>query len=170
MNTGQIRRLLNSKPTVKQIFKGVFALDKIPSKITDLPSCLVVNFDKSFQPGSHWVALYISNLTTEYFDSYGSQPTHDSILKLLKDNYLYNAEKLQNPITTVCGQYCIFFLWKKSCGWSMEKILDVFSDDTFENDFLVNDIIETYFKVDLQIIDSDLIEQICKPFKHGSHK
>lgn len=155
MNTNQITKLLKSKDIIRPYFKGVFAIDTIPKKIDTLPTSIVINLDTSKKPGSHWVVVYLSEYgKNEYFDSYGFKPIHYRILKLLGDNYLYNASQLQSFITTVCGQYCIFYIWKKCNNWSMEKIINFFSNNCFQNDYLVNEIIETYFDVNLNTIDA----------------
>jgi hypothetical protein len=45
-----------------------------PSTLTKT-SIIVINLDKHYTLGSHWVAFYFSdNLYTEYFDSYGLPP------------------------------------------------------------------------------------------------
>lgn len=59
MNTLEIWNTLASNKYTKNYFKGVYPLDCIPKIIKDKPALLVVNLDKSNQPGSHWVAIYL---------------------------------------------------------------------------------------------------------------
>ena len=51
-------------------FRGVFMRDTLPAKIQD-KECGVVNFNKSSEPGSHWVAYYKDGDKRLYFDSFG---------------------------------------------------------------------------------------------------
>lgn len=45
------------------IFKGVFASDRLPSKFT-LPAAFVINLSTHNSRGTHWVALYIKKTDT----------------------------------------------------------------------------------------------------------
>ena len=51
-------------------FRGVFMPDNLPSK-PNLNECGIVNFNKSSEPGSHWVAYYQIGDERKYFDSFG---------------------------------------------------------------------------------------------------
>ena len=54
-------------------FRGAFLLDTLPRK-PNKKECGIVNFDKSGDPCTHWVALYKNGKTKIYFYSYGVQP------------------------------------------------------------------------------------------------
>jgi hypothetical protein len=168
MNTLQLDRLLKSKREIDKNFKGVYAIDTFPSKWnhSELPASFVINLDKQHQPGSHWVSVYLSTTNiNEYFDSYGLRPKDKAIKSLLGPNYIYNASQLQSFLSTVCGQYSVFYIWKKSCGWTLQDIVNKFSDDCLANDIIVNTIIERHFDVDLSVFDSSFINtQIAKKY------
>jgi len=67
MNTTQIDKVLTKHV---KYFEGVYPKDLLPSTLIK-PSKIVVNFYKHYMPGSHWVALCISDSGyAEYFDSY----------------------------------------------------------------------------------------------------
>ena len=42
-------------------FIGVFPRDQIPHNITKYPACYIANSDTSKSPGTHWLAIYISD-------------------------------------------------------------------------------------------------------------
>jgi len=113
MNTRQIDSILRSDPYAESVFRGVFARDKSPQKV-GWPAALVWNLDTSKSPGSHWVALYINpHGRGYYFDSYGLPPLYKKFENLLNRNCLwwnFNRATLQAPFSTVCGQYCVYFL------------------------------------------------------------
>lgn len=159
MNNTTITRLLHTHRQTRELFKGVYASDQIPvSKPQYKTACYVLNLDPIRLPGSHWVAVYLNPLgINEYFDSYGLKPSLQSILKLLGPIYRFNAEQIQSPLTTVCGQYCIFYVWNKSLGIDMESMISIFSNDYPSNDSLVNRLIEHEFNVDLDIIEPEFI-------------
>jgi hypothetical protein len=122
MDGSQITRILRSDPCTQSIFRGVFACDMLPKGKFTYPSAFVCNTDPHSKPGQHWVAIYLDNDGCgEYFDSYGLAPD-DDILPIYTQKYLktflqkhttswtYNTTSLQNPVTAVCGQYCVFYL------------------------------------------------------------
>jgi hypothetical protein len=68
MNTTQIYKVLSEHV---KYFQGVYPKDRLPSTLIE-PSIIVVNLDKHYMPGSHWVAVCISDSRyAKYFDSYG---------------------------------------------------------------------------------------------------
>ena len=51
-------------------FRGVFMRDSLP-QTPNTNECGIVNFNKSSEPGSHWVAYYKAGDRRIYFDSFG---------------------------------------------------------------------------------------------------
>ena len=123
-------------------FKGVYAIDEIsqiPIQGTTNKMGVILNLDKSSQPGSHWVALYIDadgDKSVEYYDSYGEDPP-ESLLRDIKsvvdkinpDTYLkfkINKIKQQSDSSDTCGIHSMKFLidrfsgkpFKECSGWS----------------------------------------------------
>lgn len=139
MNTLEIYKALSSQKCTKKIFRGVFALDKIPLKIMPRPSLLIINTDKSNKPGQHWIAIHIpSRGYAEYFDSYGRPPMQNEFKTFLKRNtkkYRYNRIQLQSPTSDYCGMYACMFLLYKCCGKSLLNFTNNFaSHDLWTND------------------------------------
>ena len=50
-------------------FDGIYLGDNIPDKIKD--GTYVTNLDEYADIGTHWIALYLSDSTKTYFDSFG---------------------------------------------------------------------------------------------------
>ena len=97
-------------------YLGVFAIDQIPITLTHYPCAYVANTDPISKPGQHWTAFYhLSPTELEFFDSYGSPP-HEYEFPVPPNltSLLYNSYPLQSPHSTVCGQYCIFYLIQRS--------------------------------------------------------
>lgn len=115
-------------------FLGVFPIDLIPSfNNIKFPACLVANTDPSTKPGTHWVAIYLESPNKiEFFDSYG---LHPSVYGFSFSVVKYNQSQLQSFTSNVCGQYCIYYLFKRSrcsCIFSKE-----FSTNSDNNDILI---------------------------------
>jgi len=100
-------------------FRGVFMRDNLPKKSEQKnKECGIVNFNKSNEPGTHWVCYFKNGKTKIYFDSFG-QITLDEIQKYLKTKNEYENEKgviqrntdiVQRINTHVCGHLCLFVL------------------------------------------------------------
>jgi len=83
MNTVQIHKVLTKHINY---FQGVYPLDLLPSTLIK-PAIIVINLAKHYMPGSHWVAVCISDSGYgEYFDSYGLRPFKLEIIAYLQRN------------------------------------------------------------------------------------
>ena len=54
MNTNEIDQILRRDKRVGGIFIGVFASDRLPTRVPR-PAALVVNLDPAHKPGIHWI-------------------------------------------------------------------------------------------------------------------
>jgi hypothetical protein len=164
MDTRQILKIL--KQTIDCL--GVFPSDKLPKNYRQ-PSGMVINIDPSKKPGSHWVAVFISaEGNAEYFDSYGLKPAVPAIKKFLQKfkHCQYSKKQVQDYISSVCGQYCIYFLVKRWQNVSMTEILDQFSENLEENDQLVTYWVNDTFDIDTDTYDIEyIVNQICTALK-----
>lgn len=59
--------------------------------------------------------MYLDQKVSFYFDSFGNSPPKE-ICNFLdrnsKNKWLYNKNKYQGDLSTLCGYYCIIFLLK----------------------------------------------------------
>ena len=127
MNTRQVRTQLQRLP-VRHV--GVYASDRLPADTTLPPStALVVNTDPHNERGEHWVAFYVDTdgRRMEFFDSFGRPPHQPAFQSFLKRNhrlpYVYNRRGLQGPDTSVCGHYCLGYLYCRSHGLTMQDFV-----------------------------------------------
>lgn len=79
---------------------------------------MIVNMDPSHLPGTHWLAVYISGNRRkpgEVFDSYGRVPplTLQRWLNKYCTTWTFNKRFLQDPLSPLCGAYCIYVLNKR---------------------------------------------------------
>ena len=129
MNAVQIRTVLDAIIAQKLCtFLGVFPRNLVPSTpaITKLPACYVANSDDEHQPGQHWLAIFIDNeKNLEFFDSYAQPPAVYGLHKI--GVCTSNKTLLQSLDSTVCGHYCIYYLYNRSLGHSLHAIVSIFS-------------------------------------------
>lgn len=176
MNTEEIEKLLKANVITRKCFRGVFPSDKIPKKRTinfqgvEMNS-FVFNLDPSYKGGSHWVALVLKkNGKSIYFDSYGLPAQLQKIKDLIgNDDCTYNKQQLQYPLTTVCGQWCIFFLLYASAYIPMQEMYTIFSSKkTLINDHKVNFYINKLFKTKHKVIEKKFLKaQMCRSLKEN---
>ena len=121
-----------------QQFTDVYSVDKID--ISTLQErvgrgeavCCVVNTATSREPeGEHWVAIYMTKPLCSYFDPLSFPPLQRPLLQIchLSDSFEWNdilIQDIENPKSTACGYFCIFFLLMKSNGLSMNNIVETY--------------------------------------------
>ena len=109
------RRRFVSTITNNTQYLGVFSADNMPLDHLSNQSktvYFIVNSDPSYSPGTHWLAcVKAPGSILEFFDSYGNPPSfyHFSFPSNLR--ILHNQDPLQSVYSSVCGQYCIYFLY-----------------------------------------------------------
>lgn len=115
---------------------------------------LVVNtaLDPNKTEGEHWVGLYAdkSKPDFDYFDSLGAPPTKQvfySFFNRQQRAWAANIQPLQDPLSSVCGYYCLFFLFMRCRGHSMKDITLTFSDDFAQNDTMVQNYIHEHYSL-----------------------
>ena len=108
-------------------FLGIFPKDYFPTRITEYPSCLVANTDISSSQGLHWVVFYFhSAYRYEFFDSLGTVPL-DYQFPIINSSFVYSKYSIQSSDSSICGHYCLVFLYLKLRGKSFRSIIHSFS-------------------------------------------
>lgn len=146
MDTKEIQICLKKINPAMQF--NVFPANRIPVRVS-LPFFLVSNLDPDTKPGSHWVAIHIDkNGMGEYFDSFGRKPTKhlEAFLNVNTKKWFYNNEVIQNYFSSLCGMYCLIFLYLRNKGIRMSNFVEMFSKDTVTNDVMIYYYFKTFFK------------------------
>ena len=112
----KINEILSCTPQ----FVGCFAENELSRlTITSFPCSLIVNLDHETLPGSHWVALFITQQTIEIWDTLGFRILDwpripCTLLKFLHRQLLSRrviiSKRIQSSDSVLCGFYCIFFV------------------------------------------------------------
>ncbi len=95
-------------------------IDELPEEI-ELPAGFVMNTDKSDQPGTHWVSVFITPDSLEYYDSSGHGPDKHVI-----EQFKRLVERLQLPtlvkmkINKIAAQRAS----SNNCGYFAIRFLD----------------------------------------------
>ena len=99
-------------------FRGVFLLDTLPRK-PNKKKCGTINFDKSGDSGTHWVAWYKNGKTKIYFDSYGVQPPLE-VIHYLGSPIHYNTDQFNQRGKYFAVIYVYTFLKNLARGISFK--------------------------------------------------
>lgn len=141
------------------MLRDVFASDQLPNFISR-PCAIVANTDPSNKPGQHWCAFYIDkNGYGFYFNSFGLPPTgyHLKFIQKNSKSWRYNSTILQDFNSTVCGHYCLVYLYLKINDVSTRSFLSLFDSNLINNDSCIRLLYDCYFeKINLLTLAFDL--------------
>lgn len=140
MDGQQLKNIISRDRCLQERFRGIFARDRVPKCL--IPGFFIWNNDLYTGTGEHWLAVFVSDAyKVEFFDSFG-QPYQFYGWNILGD-VKYNKKSLQSPDSDVCGMYCIYFLYFRCRGLSMERIVADFSSNARHNDEYVRQFMNT---------------------------
>lgn len=168
MESVKIAQMCKSDPSINPIFCGVLPSDCLP-RLSVRPAAYICNTDPKHKPGTHWVSIYIDHEGRgDYFDSYGRPPL-EIFKRFMNDNCIewnYSGKRLQAPLTSVCGQYCICFLNRRCRDYMLQNILSMFSSNLFENDEMVVNFVNECYDANTKMIEVEfIVNQISKTLK-----
>ena len=162
MNTHQLQECMRQDPYMRDTCVGCFPLDQLPKNPGRQPFGLVANTEPSNKPGEHWVAVWVDGRGRgEYFDSYGRPPKLE-LQRHIKNwapngwHQVIDGDPIQELLSTVCGQHCLWFLYRRARGRE-------YTQPASDHD--VQDFVERKFALDMPVYDVPmLVMQICKEF------
>ena len=123
LHAGEIDCLV-SRLLVGVCWLGVCALDELPDFSREIrPWCLILNTHPKNQPGTHWLALYAPIAGgIEFFDLFGLSPRIYSLDFL---DPLHLSFSLKSPSSSVCGHYCIVYIYLRSRNNLLSDIVNL---------------------------------------------
>ena len=148
MDAEQVERLLSEDSYTKSIVVGVLAKDCLPKTgIVRYPAAFVCNTQASDKLGQHRICMFFTNDGRgEYFDSYGLPPRQGEFVYFLENNsvtWSSNEKTLQNPLSNVCGQFCVMYLLHRCRGLTAKTIVNGFGNVLVNNDCRVFDFVNS---------------------------
>jgi hypothetical protein len=149
MDSLQIEKASRKDRICNDIFVGVFAADTISEK--EYSGAFIVNTDTSNESGQHWVAFYCEEFgKLEGFDSFGKYPgVYSKYIKdwIGDDFHILNSSILQSQNSTLCGNYCLYYILLRCHGFSYEDTISIFCGDCKTRDLFICRFINKYFKL-----------------------
>ena len=114
MNESEVNSLINSIPSIKRFYRGIFTLTRLPHKLLENEFCIVYRETEENNCG-HWFSLYRTDKTTvEVFDSLVLPRKHSSSIgRQLKCSIIKNTSKLQSSTSVQCGLFCVYYIYHR---------------------------------------------------------
>ena len=169
MNAFELAQVPTIDPFTKESFAGVYVCNQLSSiKINEYLKSFVVNIDPIEFPRTHWIEIYFNEqMKREFFDSYGKHPIHYNkhFLDFMNINAVeweHNKIQLQSAFSSVCGQYCIYFLYHRCMKRSMSSIVNSFVNDKLRNDQLVYDFVRRKYRKIHPSLKQDIVTQMSR--------
>ena len=128
MNTKQIWQALSQNEITYEYFNGVFPKDSL-SYIKDKPKLIICNTDPSYKSGEHWIAFFFDESDgVDFFDSLGRKMDYYgndfvNFASQFASKYNWSTVRTQPKGSNLCGQYCLFFAYKRCKGEKLESII-----------------------------------------------
>lgn len=148
MFNNELYEIISQDKTLMMGFQGIRSADQLPETL-QCDQSLIFNASDSDEAGTHWLCLYQNSDTElEMFDSCGNPPSFYNLQNKLpySRTFTYNKRQLQGAYSSVCGVYCMQYLFYKSRGYPTSKIVnDLFSADLNQNDRNTIDYIKTLY-------------------------
>ena len=98
------------------VFTGVIMKDEVIKMPVYDKQFFIVNYDKSTQEGSHWVAVVKNKNILYHFGSYGIPPLGVIKAKFSKYKIYYSDTPMQLNESSICGYLCLKFI-----EWMIEE-------------------------------------------------
>ena len=109
-NTELIEYLRRYEGVNGYVFSGVIMSNEVRKIEIKEKQFFIVNYDKTNEPGSHWVAIVKDKGEVYHFGSYGISPIQPIKARFSKYKLLYNDRPVQLSGTNICGHLCINFI------------------------------------------------------------
>lgn len=129
MNTKQLYYALISNKITKDKFDGIYSRDTLQDIVVK-PEFIICNTDYSYNPGKHWVAYYFDEKgNAEFFDSLGKPMKYygkEFVLfaRIFAKKIKETKIRTQPKNSTLCGIYCLFYIYYRCQGYSLDKIVN----------------------------------------------
>lgn len=147
MTSNQLWLAMQQDPATRKQLGGIFPNDLLIQHHPVMrPQIIFVNTAPVSHPGKHWTAFYYPLADTEpieYFDSTGTNPVNyrgsfKLFLRGQKSGYIYCTKRLQNPESSVCGEYCLYYAIHRCHGQRMNAIVSSMTSDEMVYSFVHN--------------------------------
>lgn len=144
MDTSQLLCALNNDPQMDEYEKRVLAKDEFMRARLSKKGVYICNEEPSTKSGSHWMLIVTKPKETYFIDSFGKTPGYYGLLAKLKrlKNKIFSLEyAIQDSLSTLCGEYCLFYAYHICRDFPLDFVNSFFTNDYVRNDQNVKEFI-----------------------------
>ena len=126
LDADQLRGFFKRNRVTEKYFIGVFSRGDLPKKIPRRKCFAVLNTDKFYQKGIHWVLVYYNPGETVFFCSFGNTPAiynYDLIVQNAFFPVVTNIQQVQSATSAVCGYHVCVLAHFLSLDYDLTTIL-----------------------------------------------
>ena len=87
----------------------------------------VVSLEEYKSIGPRWVALYVNDNTTTYFDCFGNENVPEEMKTLIKNENIASFYRMQAYNSIICWYFCIWFIDFMFKDKSLTDFMNLFS-------------------------------------------
>ena len=92
--------------------------------------------------GNHWIAIYVTKDTVEFFDSFGRKPLYMKCKFDFKEKrVIVYSKRLQDNQSLVCGLYCLGFVYFRLKLNDLQSFFVIFNNDRIRNDVIIINVV-----------------------------
>lgn len=159
------RQLIDLAKRMQDIpLAGIFYKDELAEETLEFNKGYIINLESETEPGNgtHWTAFIVVKYPNDkrvgyYYDSYGINCPKEVTRFCRGIEIHHNAADHQSLMASVCGFYCLAFLYFVTrCDLRSKDLLkdaktfcDLFHDLNISNDFKHNEfVLEQFFKAE----------------------
>ena len=108
---------------------------------------IICNSESSIKLGEHWFLIFFKNKEELYFiDSLAKTPKYYGIEDKLKYRTIFSlGTPLQHKLSTVCGEFTVYFAYHLCRNIGLCKSLDLFSHNQERNALIVRRFLSRVF-------------------------
>ena len=143
----QLYRCMRDDPFISTVSFGVYPRNHLPD--CSRPGLYIVNVDPCYDPGSHWVLIYVDSKCDGFlFDSLGpNQPYTTTLESIVKGKaHQMVLTRVQTHVSAVCGGYALLFAREICIGKTPKDIPLRFSHSgRLSNDLFVQNYVKKHF-------------------------
>ncbi|TSC73381.1 MAG: DNA polymerase III subunit alpha, partial [Parcubacteria group bacterium Gr01-1014_48] len=116
------------KKLAPNIFLGVYPCDISPNTNNKPVFAVIFNLSKHNEEGTHYVAIFVTQNSVTYFDSFGKKCTNSDIKKFIlphkvNKKFISNSIQVQHDESNFCGFFSLAFILSQVLNISLKKFL-----------------------------------------------
>lgn len=141
LTTIQLDNILLNVSVTREKYIGAYPSCIFPKSRKKMYA-FISNTDEHDESGQHWCAWVVKDETIYFFDSFGREPTDETLPVYFKDiikefkHIQYTNTRIQGWSSKACGYFCTHFIYVICLGLDYDDFLNDYTRNFIENDIV----------------------------------